>query len=46
MEGKVIPLEYHGSAHINALTNANGLISVPIGQTALKEGELVDVRQL
>ena len=45
-EGQVIPLEYHGSAHINALTHAHGLIAVPIGQTILKEGELVDVRQI
>lgn len=45
-EGKVFPLEYHGSAHINALTMAHGLIAVPIGITTLKEGELVDVRQI
>lgn len=45
-EGQVIPLEYHGSAHINALTDAYGLIAVPIGQTTLKKGELVDVRQI
>lgn len=44
--GEVIPQEYHGSAHINALTTANGLISVPIGQTELKKGDLVDVRQI
>jgi len=45
-KGKVFPLEYHGSAHINALTEADGLIAVPIGQTTLKKGELVDVRQI
>lgn len=45
-EGKVIPLEYHGSAHINALTTAHGLIAVPIGQTILKKGEPVRVRQI
>ncbi len=44
--GEVIPQEYHGSAHINALTTANGLISIPIGQTVLKKGDLVDVRQI
>jgi len=44
--GEVIPLNYHGSAHINALTNADGLISVPIGQTVLKKGDIVDVRQI
>ncbi|MBN2175757.1 MAG: molybdopterin molybdotransferase MoeA [Bacteroidales bacterium] len=42
----VEPLEYHGSAHINALTIADGLVAVPIGETCLKQGELVDVRQI
>jgi molybdopterin molybdotransferase len=45
-KGEVVPIDYHGSAHINALTMANGLISVPIGVTALKKGDLVDVRQI
>lgn len=44
--GEVIPLEYHGSAHINALTDADGLISIPIGQTKLNKGEVVHVRQI
>jgi molybdopterin molybdotransferase len=44
--GEVVPLEYHGSAHINALTLADGLISIPIGKTLLEKGELVDVRQI
>ncbi|MBU1013340.1 MAG: molybdopterin molybdotransferase MoeA [Bacteroidetes bacterium] len=43
---KVWPIEYHGSAHINALSDAFGIISIPIGMSELKEGELVDVRQL
>jgi molybdopterin molybdotransferase len=45
-KGELIPLEYHGSAHINALTEADGLISVPLGQTTLKKGEIVSVRQI
>ena len=45
-EGKVLPIEYHGSAHSKALVNADGLISVPIGVTKINEGELVDVRQI
>ena len=45
-EGGVEPLDYHGSAHINALTMAHGLISVPIGQTVLEKGEIVHVRQI
>jgi molybdopterin molybdotransferase len=45
-EGKVIPLDYHGSAHVHALVEADGLIGIPIGKTELKKGELVDVRQI
>jgi molybdopterin molybdotransferase len=43
-EGEVVPLEYHGSAHINSLTDAQCLIFIPIGQTDLKKGDLADVR--
>jgi molybdopterin molybdotransferase len=42
--GEVRPLEYHGSAHINSLTEAHGLIFLPVGQTTLKKGDIVDVR--
>ena len=45
-EGAIVPLEYHGSAHINALTLADGLIAVPIGKTTIEKGDLVDVRQI
>ena len=44
--GKVLPLEYHGSAHIRAMVHADGLISVPIGVTKINKGEIVDVRQI
>jgi molybdopterin molybdotransferase len=42
--GEVLPLEYHGSAHINSLTEAHCLIFIQSGQTILKKGELADVR--
>jgi len=45
-EGAIVPMEYHGSAHINALTLADGLIAVPIGKTTIEKGDLVDVRQI
>ena len=38
-------IEYHGSAHINALINANCLMIVPIGVSEIKKGEKVDVRR-
>jgi len=44
LNGKIYPLEYHGSAHINALTDADGLVAVPLGQTTLEVGSIVDVR--
>ena len=44
--GKVAKIEYHGSAHINALTFADGLLCVPIGTAEIKEGTTVAVRQI
>lgn len=45
-EGKIFPGEYHGSAHIQALIEADGFIRVPMGETQLMEGSSVDVRQI
>jgi len=42
--GIIHPLEYHGSAHINALTYADGFIKIQRGLAVLKKGELTDVR--
>jgi len=44
--GEVRALEYHGSAHINALCRADGFIVLPAGVTSLAEGALVRVRPL
>ena len=44
--GKAEPIDYHGSAHINSLAFADGVISIPIGVNELKKGSIVDVRQL
>jgi len=45
-EGCAIPLEYHGSAHINGFDRAWGLMLVPIGTKEIKKGEKVNVRQI
>jgi molybdopterin molybdotransferase len=45
-EGKAEIIEYHGSAHINSYTLADGVISIPVGVSELKKGSIVDVRQL
>jgi len=42
--GVVIPMEYHGSAHINAYTLAHGIISLEIGETEIKKEAMVHVR--
>ncbi len=44
--GKVYPLAYHGSGHIHALARAEGFICVPAGETRVKKGTTVDVRQI
>jgi molybdopterin molybdotransferase len=44
VDGEVEPVDYHGSAHIFSLNAAEGLISIPIGVTALQKGEKVHVR--
>ena len=45
-DGRVYPMEYHGSAHINALVLADGFISIPLGESIVEEGEIVDVRPI
>lgn len=45
-DGKVFPLEYHGSAHIFSLAEADALAAIPLGITELNAGELIDVRQI
>jgi molybdopterin molybdotransferase len=45
-DGTAAPVDYHGSAHSNALCEADGLICVPMGVAEIAEGTLVDVRQI
>lgn len=45
-EGMVHQIEYHGSAHILSLRDADGIIPVSIGKFVIEEGEFVDVRPL
>ena len=44
-DGMVNPVEYHGSAHISALSLADGIISLPAGKKSIGKGEIVSVRQ-
>jgi molybdopterin molybdotransferase len=45
-DGMVLPVEYHGSAHISALSDADGLITLPSGRNSIEKGEIVSVRQV
>ena len=45
-EGTARPVEYHGSAHLNALCGADGLLCIPKGTAELKEGTMVSVRYI
>lgn len=44
--GEIMPVEYNGSAHIHSYVKADGMIFINIGETTLKKGQLVDVRQI
>lgn len=43
-DGEVMKMNYHGSAHINALTSAQGMTFIPAGSKHIKKGEKVYVR--
>jgi molybdopterin molybdotransferase len=45
-EGEVSVVEYHGSAHISALSGALGIVSFPVGKKSIEKGEIVSVRQI
>lgn len=45
-EGTAMPLEYHGSAHIHAYAEANGIMEVAAGLNEIKEGDIVHVRPI
>jgi molybdopterin molybdotransferase len=44
--GQVEPIPYHGSAHVDALGRAHGLVTMPIGVSELPAGTQVHVRLL
>jgi len=45
-QGLVEPVRYHGSAHLNALSEADGLIRMEIGVQEIPQGTQVDVRPI
>jgi len=45
-EETIMPVEYHGSAHIHSLSYADGIIFIQINKNILKKGEIVNVRRI
>ena len=43
---RAIAVGYHGSAHINALPGAWGIMEMPLGVKEIEQGEKVNVRQI
>lgn len=46
VDNKIVPVEYHGSAHLFALNNADGFIEIPKNTTFLPKNTYVTVRLL
>ena len=47
LEGNsIVPLSYHGSSHLSALREAEGLIRIEIGTTRIEKGSELNVRLL
>ena len=44
--GEAVPVEYHGSAHISALPDADGIMPIPVGVSKIEKGTMVNVRQI
>jgi molybdopterin biosynthesis enzyme len=45
-DGFVQTVDYHGSAHITALAEADGIITVPAGVKKLEKGTILTFRQI
>ena len=43
---QVLPVEFHGSAHISAMSDSFGIVSLPVGIKSIEKGEIVSVRQI
>jgi molybdopterin biosynthesis enzyme len=43
---EVMPVDFHGSAHITALSDSDGIVAMKPGIKSLTKGEIVNVRQI
>jgi molybdopterin molybdotransferase len=45
-DGTVVLPAYHGSAHIHAYTQAEGIVALPAGVDKVAAGEMIAVRMV
>ncbi len=45
-KAEVMPVDFHGSAHISAMSYADGIIALKAGTKTVEKGEIVSVRQI
>ncbi|MEX2369578.1 MAG: molybdopterin molybdotransferase MoeA [Bacteroidales bacterium] len=45
-EGEVEEIRFNGSAHINAIPQADALLEIPVGKTTIEKGEMIYVRPI
>ncbi len=45
-QGEVVPVEFHGSAHVSSICEADVIFPISIDVFELKKGDLVNVRQI
>jgi molybdopterin molybdotransferase len=45
-DGFVSPVDYHGSAHMHAMAQADGIVTMAVGKKSFEKGEVVNVRQV
>lgn len=45
-KNEVVPVDFHGSAHLTALSDAEGLVALKPGLKSLIKGDIVNVRQI
>ena len=43
---EVLPVEFHGSAHISAISGSSGIVLLPVGIKSIEKGEIISVRQI
>ena len=45
-EREVLPVEFHGSAHLTAMSETDGIIALKPGKKSVEKGVIVSVRQI